>query len=221
MLATRPVTRVLLFDDQLLVRQGIALQIRAEPLLAVAAGVDRCDEALSLLKTAPPDVVLIGADLRESDAFVSLGKLRAHWPGLRSVLLTTIVRDAIISRAITFAVDAIVTRHDPFSSIRSAIHAVAGGRRMYSRQVWSHVARNGGALSSECAGGCKPPKLTRRESEVLRHLASGRTVKGTACALGLAAATVDNHKTRLMKKLNVHSGIELTRYAIREGLVSA
>lgn len=217
---TPSIIRVLLIDDQELVRQGIALQIRAEPTMDVVADLDGYDHAIQHVTRAAPHVVMIAADLAATDPFVALAKLRMHWPTIRSMLLVTVVRDALLARAQACAVDGIVTRHDSFAAVRAAIRAVAGGERVYSPRIRSPFGQRVQAVSPGVLEAPNRPKLTRREFEVLHHLAAGRTVKQTARALNLAAPTVDNHKTRLMKKLNVHSGIELTHYAIREGLVS-
>ena len=220
MVSARSNIRVLLIDDQTLVREGLEMHIRAEPSMEVVASVGNCDDAIKLLRRTPPDVVLIEADLVRFDALVIIGKLRDRWPGLRSVLLVSTVRDVLISRAQALAVDGIVTKYDSFSIVRSAILAAIQNRKVYSPLIWSRLARPGGSPARRATTDTTLAKLTRREIDVLYHLAAGCTVRQTAKALGLAVATIDNHKARIMKKLDIHTGVELTRYAIREGVVA-
>ncbi len=220
MVALRSDIRVLLIDDQTLVREGLEMHISAEPSMEVVASVENCGDAIRLLRGDPPDIVLIEADIPCCDAMVTIGKFRDRWSGLRVVLMVTTLRDVLVSRAQSIAVDAIVTKYDSFSMVRSAILGAMQDRRVYSPLIWSRLGHSNTPGSRWPKTDTGPPKLTRREIEVLCRLAAGRTVKQTAEALGLAAPTIDNHKSRIMKKLDIHTGIELTRYAIREGVVT-
>ncbi len=113
----------------------------------------------------------------------------------------------------------VVSIYDTVATVLGAISAVAEDREFISRWVFERfvaMGENGGSVEMG-----RVKMLSYREHQVLGYLVSAKTVKETAGILGLAINTVDNHKTRLMKKLEVHSTVELTRMAIRVGLVSA
>lgn len=126
------------------------------------------------------------------------------------------------------------TRHAGFESLCAGVRALAEGRRPVhpTRPSRSADSASTGSLSRYANGqidGHSPrsavasrlARLTPRETEVMRLIAMGKTVKDCATILQLAQSTVDNHKTRLMKKLDIHKACDLTRLAIREGLISA
>ncbi len=209
--------RIVLIDEQVMVREGMLLVLEAIPGMAVLDGVSSCKEALSLEPDTDPDVVIIDADGDEEDVFTSVRTLRCKWPRIRVIIVLRALRDAILARAPLSGVDGIVTTSDSVDTLHAAIEAVVQGRRFHSTSVWCR--------SVELASlGTSPQRsatsaLTTREFQVLFHLAVGKTIKGTARAMGLSPRTIENHKSRVMKRLNIHSGIELVRFAAREGLI--
>ncbi len=216
-------TRVLVVDDRIMVREGLAALISGEPDLQVVGCVATCAEASTASEGEHPDVAIIEADLRAQLAFSCIRELRAWCPGVRIVLLASNPRDCIISRALSAQVDGIVTAWDSFSMVTAAIKAAVDGRRFFSPVVYSRLTAQRPAPANAPPGKAdlRPPQLTSRELEVLGHLVGGETVKETASAMNLAATTVDNHKTRIMRKVDVHNSVGLTRYAIREGIITA
>jgi two-component system response regulator NreC len=157
--------------------------------------------------------------LNERNDFATVRKLRVLWPHMGIALLTSRVHSSLVGRARSHGINAMAMTQERFSMIRRAIFAAAHGRFWYSPAVAGRTVDTG----VRCARPSRTPKhvatLTPRENEVLAHLALGHSVKETARQLGLARSTVDNHKTHIMKKINVHSLAELARYAIRMGVV--
>lgn len=211
---------VVLIDEHELVRQGIAMQINAVPGMRVVASSADAVSVVREVAEAKPNVVLIDADLEKSCVFAAIRQLRAHWRGIPVILIVAKLRDCVIERAQSTGIDGIVTKRDSFRTVQAAIEAAIAGRRLYSHQVLQRLAAShrGGSASARRSSGVGG--LTPRELEVLHHLVAGRSVRHTATMLNLASHTVDNHKARLMKKLGVHTTVELTRYAIREGIVT-
>lgn len=212
--------RVVVIDDHEMVRQGTVLQINAQPHMRVVSSAGTCQAALANLNGRAPDVALIDLDLAGEDAFVTAETLCLVWPHLRVILLATVLSDAVIDRALSSNICGVVTKRDAFKTVQAAIEGAAVGKCVFSRTVFRCSPRGG-----DCAvpgDSCLAPgsRLTPREYEVLASLATGRSVKETAYRMGLARTTVDNHKTRIMRKIDVHSSVELARYAIREGLIT-
>ncbi len=217
---SRPVT-IIVVDNQQLVRESLSALIDSDPTVRLVASVANCEAAIALLADAPPAVALVDSELGGSGTFASIRKLRSTWSAMRVVLLLTSLRDGVIEQARSLGVEGIVTRMEPFEELRRTIEAVTIGRCSYSPRVQARFvsSRGTGKPSSAVAG--RPPHITPREFDVLRCLVGGRTVKQAASDLGLASPTVDNHKTRLMSRLDVHTGPQLVRYAIREGIIDA
>jgi DNA-binding NarL/FixJ family response regulator len=113
------------------------------------------------------------------------------------------------------------TRDAPFPELAAAVTRLVAGERVFDPAVISRIQQTAHGWQF-CANGNSTPItcLTRREVEVLTLVALGHSIKHCAKVLSLAPSTVDNHKARLMKKLGIHKSHELTRLAIREGLVT-
>ena len=206
-------TRVLLVSDRLLFREGLTLMIDRQENMQVAASVSNTREAVMLLDDRDPDVAIIESSLSGQLSFSRVRESRNLWPDVRIMLIASDPGDAITSTALCAQVDGIVTTSDAFQAVVAAVNAVLAGRRHYTPAISNRLAKQRSSESS-------PPPLTPREFEVLGHLATGRTVKETAAAMELAATTVDNHKTRIMRKVDVHNAVGLLRFAIREGIVT-
>ncbi len=207
-------TRVMFIEDQELVREGLAIQIAAQQDLCVVAAAATKQSALASIGSASPDVLLISTELVGEDAFAVLSFVRLIWPHIHALMLASAVRDGVVLRAMDFNVKGFVTKYDSFATLLRGIRSVAAGRRFYSSRIDARLDRIETRAALQGA-----VSLTRRELEVMIHLVAGCTVGETADQLGIARTTVDNHKTRLMRKVDVHSSVELTRYAIREGLI--
>jgi DNA-binding NarL/FixJ family response regulator len=123
--------------------------------------------------------------------------------------LTALKAPELARRALAGGFAAIVLKSDAFDDLVFAIRAVVGGRQFVSA-----------SLGDKMLGDALTP-LTNREQEVLTLVAQGLTNNQIAIALGISPKTVDNHRTRLMRKVDAHSTADLVRYAIRVGLIDA
>ncbi len=214
--------RLVLLENQALLRDGITRLVRSEATLSLlaAAGTRRLLFA-TRFKTLP-HVMVVTEDVTDESLVVCLTSLRTRWPEACVVLLTDkeSLKDAW--QANPGLVEGYASKRLGFYEFRQVIGAVIDTKRAV-RQSESRLLlanRNGQALSVKPLVLRGSSTLTDREREILTHLALGRTVKETAELLGIATTTVDNHKTRIMRKINVHSKVALTHFAIREGMVS-
>jgi len=167
-----------------------------------------------------PDVVLLDAGLVGEDACQSIQTFVREIGETRLLLLDDEANHARLSAVLELPFISYFTRGVPFPELVDGIRRLVNGERVFDSIVESrvHQTPDGWRMhhdqnSSPLAG------LTPREMEVLRLIALGNTVKDCAEILDLAASTVDNHKSRLMKKLGVHKSHDLTRLALREGLI--
>ncbi len=210
---------VMIVDEHESARESIVIQLAADTGVDIVADAADWRTVVASTTTSPPDVVVIDADSSGGDVIAAIGAIRRMWPAARVILLMTRVRDGVLGAVQSMGVDGVVTKYDSLETLRRAIDHALGGGRFYSRRVRARFVTGRNAHSRSGDGKLSPPRITPRELDVIRHIALGRTVKETAKSLALAAPTVDNHKTRLMAKLGVRTGVQLVRYAIGEGII--
>jgi DNA-binding NarL/FixJ family response regulator len=211
--------RLLIIDEQPLLREGLRASLASESTIDVVAAAGSMNEAIALATQHAPGVVL--TELHAGSG--GLGELMAglERAGLRPhvVVLTRLAGEQQVRQAVAAGVRAYVSKDDGYSELLEALRVVATGRRFFSDTVESQIlaqyadrvlARHGTSAAS----------ITPREREVLARIGQGQTNKGVARALHLSVKTVEKHRSNVMRKLNLHNTAALTVYAIRQGLIS-
>lgn len=167
-----------------------------------------------------PDVVLLDAAILNSENGCTIPSILAQFGDTPVLILDDDVNRARLAAILDMPRIGYTTRLVPCDIVAEAIRRLARGEREFEPAVSQHLQRTpqGWKLRHDTTHSLLA-RLTRRETDVLRLIAAGRTVKDCAVELGLSPSTVDNHKSRMMKKLGVHRAIDLTRLAVREGLV--
>jgi DNA-binding NarL/FixJ family response regulator len=167
-----------------------------------------------------PDVVLLDAGMLNSGG-VSFANVATQLGGVPILLLDEEVNNGRLAEIMNTLAVGYFTRHAQFSDLAAGIRSLVQGERAFGTSVHSriHLTPRGWQFRRD-ENGSHLAILTPREMEVLKLVASGHSVKICAELLDLAPSTIDNHKARLMKKLGIHKALDLTRLAIREGLVT-
>jgi DNA-binding NarL/FixJ family response regulator len=144
-----------------------------------------------------------------------LGELRRHHPGLRALVLTMYPEDQYAVRAIRAGAAGFLTKESAPEKLIEAVRKIASGGRYVSAELAETLAS---MVAGEADG---PPhqRLSDREFEVFKMLASGRTVSQVAQELGLSVKTVSTHRVRILKKMGMTTNAELTHYAVKNGVV--
>ena len=168
-----------------------------------------------------PDVVLLDAGLISHQDDQSVDALMEQLGEIPVLLLDDDVNNGRLASILNTPRVGYLTRSAPFSELAMGIHRLVRGERVFDPAAKSrlHQTSHGWQFRRD-ENGSHLSLLTPREIEVLKLVALGHSVKDCAELLALAPSTVDNHKARLMKKLGVHKALDLTRLAIREGLVN-
>lgn len=213
-----PEFRLLIVDDHSVVRQGLlALFQTAGVEDAVASGVG---EAVQMTRRFAPDVVLMGMGPPSESPWQTARSILSRRPPPRLLLLDDALRPAHVCSALAAGASGYWTKHAPFEKLAKAVRSVAAGESSFCPEARRYLAPGARGLRfrppAEATG---VARLTRRESEVLALLAEGCTVKECGRRLQLSPRTVDNHKSRMMRKLGVHNIVALVRLAVREGIV--
>ena len=222
--------RVILVDDHNLVRAGFRSLLENIPEVEIVAEADNGLNALELIRTHKPDLVLMDIALPDITGLEVTAQVTREYPTIKVVLLSMYDNEEYVLRALEIGAAGYLLKDADANEFELAIHAIANGKAylspaISSRVIESYQARVSTPKKLITATKYDPHQddhqLTPRQIEVLRLIAEGYTTKEIAGQLDLSVKTVDAHRTLLMRELNIHDIAGLVRYAIRIGLVSA
>lgn len=197
--------RILLAEDQAMVRGAIATLLALEPDLAVVAETGRGDAVPALVREHRPDVVLLDIEMPGEDGLGVAQALReAHAP-CRTIILTTFGRPGYLRRAMAAGAAGFLLKDAPVGELAAAIRRVAAGGVVVDPGLAAQALSEG------------PSPLTAREQEVLRAAAGGGSIAQLARLLHLSEGTVRNHLSSAIQKLGVRNRAEAALLAQRKG----
>lgn len=197
--------RLLLADDQALVRGAMAALLSLEPDLEVVAEVARGDEVVSAALDARPDVALLDVEMPGLDGIAATAVLREQLPSCRVLVVTTFGRPGYLRRAIEAGAGGFVVKDSPAEQLADAIRRVHSGLRVVDPAL---------AVESLAAG---PSPLTPREADVLRASRDGSSVADVAARLYLSEGTVRNYLSSAIGKTGTRNRVEAVRVAEQNG----
>lgn len=211
--------RILLADDHALVRDSLAERLNREVDLQVVARVDTTDAAVETASQLRPDVVLMDINMPGTFAFKAARLILEAVRDIRLIFVSAFTNDIYIEQALAVDAHGYLTKREPVDRVIRGIREVMSGGISYSEEVQSRIVvdENRVRLNPRQAVS-RISTLSQRELEVLSYLAKGKGKKEIALLTNLSVKTIDHHTTRLMKKLDIHDRVELTLFAIREGL---
>lgn len=215
---TRPV-RVIVVDDQLLLREGIATLLQADPRIQVVGRGSNGQDAIDLAASLHPDVVLVDIRMPVVNGIQAIIEIKQRWPEVRVVILTSYVYDGYVVEALMAGADGYLLKDASPAALISGVIAVAAGEQVIEPGVARHVAEMLGKQSQErhqCYDG-----LTPRELQMLAMIARGLVAKEIAHELRISEKTVRNHVSNIYRKLGIYDRSQAVLYAIKKGLVSA
>lgn len=209
--------RILLADDHCMVREGLRLLIEGMPDVEVIAEADNGYQAIELANSLVPDVVVMDIGMAQLNGIEATSRIVADNPEVKVVALSVYSDRRYVLGMLEAGASAYVIKGAAGEDLIQAIQAVAENKKYISPEV-ADVVING--YKRKRSAGSKPARtvLGHREREVLQLLAEGKSSPDIASRLGIAVKTVETHRRNIMKKLNLHSVAELTKYAVREGL---
>lgn len=197
--------RVLLADDQAMVRGALATVLGLEPDIEVVGQVGSGDEVLAAAKETAPDVALLDVQMPGTDGLTAAVELHAALPSCRIIVCTTFGRPGYLARAMAAGAAGFVVKDSPPEQLVDAVRRVHNGLRVVDP-----------ALAAESlATGASP--LTPREHEVLRAASDGGTVSDVARRLHLSEGTVRNHLSAAIGKTGARTRAEAIRLAEERG----
>lgn len=197
--------RVLLAEDQTMVRGALAALLALEGDIAIVAEVGRGDEVVPAALAARPDVALLDIEMPGADGLTAAAELAKHLPSCRVLILTTFGRPGYLRRAMESGAVGFLLKDAPAAELAGAIRRTAAGER---------VVDPGLALAA-LGEGANP--LTDREREVLAVAAKGASIAEIASSLYLSEGTVRNYLSVAIQKLHAHNRVEAARIAEQKG----
>jgi two-component system, NarL family, response regulator DesR len=197
--------RVLLAEDQAMVRGALSALLSLEGDIEIVAEAARGDEVLPAALDAFPDVALLDIEMPGGDGLSAAAQLKERLPACRVIILTTFGRAGYLKRAMEAGALGFLLKDAPATELATAIRRVVNGERMVDP----------GLAASALSEGGNP--LTERERDVLAASADGATIGDVASDLYLSEGTVRNYLSTAIKKLGARNRVEAARLAKRKG----
>lgn len=199
---------ILIADDHPLILAGLASLIAALPDFQLAGQASNGREAFELYKRLRPDVVLMDLNMPEMNGVECIEHIRRVDPDAGIVILTTYQGEEDVYRGLRAGARAYLLKDSGFEQLVSCIRTVAAGHKFLPADVASRLAER-----------METNKLSRRELEILEHLAAGKSNKMIARSAGIEVGTVKFHVNNILSKLNASSRTEAATVAARRGLL--
>jgi DNA-binding NarL/FixJ family response regulator len=209
---------ILVADDHALIRSMLESQLASEPDMRVVASVGDARRAIEEARVLAPNVVLMDIDMPGLHSFEAARSIRRDCSTTRVIFLSAFFHDRYIEEALRADASGYVTKNESPGSLVAAIRKVSRGFTYFSPEVQDRLVVGVDGLSLKRRPRTRGFLLTDRETETLRYVAQGLSKKEIASLMDLSVRTVDAHVRNVMTKLNIHDRVELTRFAIREGL---
>ncbi|MFF3351598.1 response regulator transcription factor [Streptomyces sp. NPDC002917] len=197
--------RLLLAEDQSMVREALAALLGLEPDIEVVAQVARGDEVLAAAREHAVDVALLDIEMPGMTGIEAAGLLRSELPAVKVVVVTTFGRPGYLRRAMESGADAFLVKDAPAAQLAEAVRKVLAGERVIDPTL----------AAAALADGASP--LTERERDVLRTAADGSTNAEIAAALHLSQGTVRNYLSTAIQKMAARNRAEAVRIASEKG----
>ena len=215
---TKRKIRLLLVDDHPLVREGIRSCLHPHKQLEIVGEAADGREALIKAKELNPDIVLMDINLPRTNGLEATHLLRQEAPQTKVLILTVHNNKEYVLQIVQAGARGYVLKDTSPEELVQAIEQVNRGEAFFSPDVAHFVLNDYVTSSGRRKSG--EEELSDREREVLALIAEGYSNKSIASNLGLSVRTVETHRARIMRKLNIHSTAGLTKFAISQGMAS-
>src|SRR5687767_1042645 len=205
--------RVLIVDDHPIVRQGLRRLIEAEPDLEVCGEAETAREAKSMIREQEPDAVIVDVSLKQGDGLELVKDARAHYPSLPLLVLSMHDETIYAERMLSAGANGYIMKQAASEQFLVAVRRVLEGGIYVSEAVGNSMiqkfASGGSYISSNPID-----RLSNRELQILHLIGKGSSTRETAEALNLSIKTVESHRQRIKRKLNLATGAQLVQYAV-------
>jgi DNA-binding NarL/FixJ family response regulator len=211
--------RVLLTDDHTLFRQGIRTLLAAEPDIEVVGEAANAFDSVTTARQVRPDVVLMDIGMNGMSSFEATRQIRKEHPETKVVFLSMYDDEDYLAECVEIGGSGYVLKDCPADQLITAIREVHRGGSFLSPRLLTRLVDGFRVQGHNAVRQPRFGTLTKREREILKMLAEGRSVKEIASGFDLSVKTVEAHKFNLMRKLDIHNKAQLVQYAIQKKVI--
>lgn len=212
--------RIMLVDDHTMVREALRMVLEQDDAMNVVAEAGDGDTALRIADELALDVVVMDIALPGPSGIEITRRLLDKHPDIKVLALSTYLDRRVVQQMLDAGAQGYIVKSAAGAELKQGIHSVVNGRSYLCREAASLVADSLRDRRPR-TGTDDVRALSKRELQVATLLAEGKSAPDIAAELHISPNTVDVHRRNLMRKLELHNVVDLTRYAIRTGLVSA
>ncbi len=207
--------RVLIVDDQIIVRQGLQSLLESKPDLQVVGDAENGEKAIEKIEALKPDIVLMDVRMPVMDGVAATKVICQRFPGTKVLVLTTFDDDEYISKAMRFGAMGYLLKDTPSEELAQAIRSVHKGYTQFGPGLFEKAISNCLTSVPEKPSRLPPElaELTPRERDVLRLIATGASNREIASSLYISERTVKNHITSILSRLNLRDRTQAALFA--------
>lgn len=209
--------RILLVEDQAIVRNGLKMILEQDEALSVVAEASNGIEALTLLEQQSIDLVLLDIRMPEMNGIEATQHIRSRFPALKILILTTFDDEEYAYQTLKDGANGFLVKSSEPKKLIASIHSVFAGGMVLQEEVAAKLVPK--LLQQTIKQEEPSTNLTARELEIARFIGEGKTNKEIAQELFLSVGTVKNHITHILNELQLRDRTQLAIYAVRNGLV--
>ena len=218
--------QVFILSQQVLFRQGMEHSLSSRGEVEISGNTEISDEVLLTIENLPPDVAIVDIDAPSDSGLLMARKIKQRLPNIGMIVLTSNPSDEQLFLALKAQAAAYLNKDVTPDQLVSTIEQVARGQHPINESlntrpsVANQVLKQFQELSWRSESQAFLSPLTKRETEILNHMAQGHLNKQIAIKLGISEQTIKNHVTSILRKLNVNARTEAVVVAIKQGLIT-
>jgi DNA-binding NarL/FixJ family response regulator len=212
-------TRIMLVENHVILRQGLKALLEMDPEVCVIGEVGTAAEALAVIDSAAPTIVIVDIALPGQSGIDLIAALRERGCEAPILVLTALQSKDLLGAAMRAGASGFMLKYSPHAKLVEALRAVSAGQKFFCEML-AEDPLNRLAYGREGQDAPVRP-ITRREREIIVCIALGQSNKTAARELGLSVKTVEKHRSNLMRKLDLHNSAAVTMFALRNGFVTS
>ena len=210
--------RILIADDHELVRQGLKALLLSKPGWVVCAEAGTGREAIANAEKHRPNLAVMDIAMPELNGLEAIRSISKMLPKTEFVVLSVHYSEQLVKEIIEAGAHAYVLKSDADRDLLLAVEALVNHRPFFTAGATQFIL-DGALKKDSIPVGLSPRRLTSREREITQLIAEGRSSKEVAGLLGISTKTAETHRANLMRKLDLHSVVDLVRYAVRNSVI--
>jgi DNA-binding NarL/FixJ family response regulator len=210
--------RVIILDDHQIIRDGLRALLAGAGNIEIVAEAGSAEEFLHQVEKYPANVALVDISLPGISGIRLTGQLSISHPELKVLILSMHLNEEYITNALKAGALGYLAKNTTRDELITAINRVAEGQKYLGKDV-SEVITSGYIQRVNTDAAAEKDQLSKRELEILKLTAEGHGNKEISDKLFISIRTVESHKNHIMQKLELKSAVEMTRYAIKKGLI--